>query len=78
AVKLKRKGEKKERSYAVESKLTNLMSLLTAAVRRTHVSYSAEIDYFVQCVANNTRPQVTVEDGTRCVEVLEEIARKIG
>lgn len=77
AVKLKRKGEKKDHSYAVESKLTNLMSLATAAIRRTHVSYSAEIDYFVQCVANNTRPQVTVEDGTRCVEVLEEIARKL-
>jgi predicted dehydrogenase/uncharacterized protein (DUF362 family) len=78
SVKLKRKSEKKARTYAVESKFTNLMSLLTAAVRRTHVSYSAEIDYFVQCTANNTRPEVTVKDGTRCVEVLQEIAGKLG
>nr|MDO8079979.1 DUF362 domain-containing protein [Candidatus Freyarchaeota archaeon] len=78
AIKLKRKGEKKESRYQLESRLTDLMNLATSAIRRTHVSYSAEIDYFVQCVANNTRPQVTVEDGTRCVEVLQEIAKKLG
>lgn len=78
SIKLKRKGEKRESKYAVESRLTDLMNLATSAIRRTHVSYSAEIDYFVQCVANNTRPLVTVEDGTRCVEVLQEIARKLG
>jgi predicted dehydrogenase len=78
SIKLKRKGEKRESKYAVESRLIDLMNLATSAFRRTHVSYSAEIDYFVQCVANNARPQVTVEDGTRCVEVLQEIARKLG
>ncbi|MGQ9720103.1 MAG: DUF362 domain-containing protein [Candidatus Jordarchaeum sp.] len=77
SVKLRRKGEKRERKYALEPIFTTLMSLLTAAVRRTHVSYFAEIDYFVQCVANNARPQVTVQDGARCVEVMEEIAKKL-
>ncbi|WXG40225.1 MAG: DUF362 domain-containing protein [Candidatus Freyarchaeum deiterrae] len=77
AIKLKRKGDKKESRYSVESRLTDLMNLATSAISRTHVSYSAEIDYFVQCVANNMRPQVTVEDGTRCVEVLQEIAKKL-
>ena len=78
AVKLRRKGEKRETKYTVESTLTDLINKAIMAIRRTHYSYEAEINYFVQCVANNTQPQVTVQDGTRCVEVMQEVARKLG
>lgn len=77
SIKLRRKGEKRETKYAVESTLTDLVNKLTMAVRRTHYSYDAEINYFVQCAANNASPQVTVKDGTRCVEIMQEISKKI-
>ena len=77
SVKLRRKGGKRDTRYSVESPLVDLVSKIRSVVMRTHVSYDAEIDYFVQCVANNTSPQVTVQDGTHCVEVMEEIAKRL-
>ncbi|MFB0563131.1 MAG: DUF362 domain-containing protein [Candidatus Lokiarchaeia archaeon] len=77
SVKLRRKGGKRDTRYSVESPLVDLVSKIRSVVMRTHVSYDAEIDYFVQCVANNTPPQVTVDDGARCVEVMQEVAKKL-
>lgn len=77
SVKLRRKGDKRETKFSVESTITDLINKITMIIRRTHYSYDAEINYFVQCVANNSPPQVTVRDGTRCVEIMQEIAKKL-
>ncbi len=63
--------------YSVEPILKDLADKVVMAIKRTHYSYSAEISYFVQCVANKTPPSPTLLDGVKCVETMERISRKV-
>ncbi len=63
--------------YSVEPLLKDLADKVIMAVKRTHHSYSAEINYFVQCVANETPPSPTLLDGVKCVETMDLICRKL-
>ncbi|MBS7287575.1 MAG: DUF362 domain-containing protein [Candidatus Freyarchaeota archaeon] len=63
--------------YAVEPIFKDIVDKVVMAVRRTHYSYSAEINYFVQCVANKTPPSPTLLDGVKCVETMEQITQKL-
>ncbi|MEM3663542.1 MAG: DUF362 domain-containing protein [Candidatus Jordarchaeales archaeon] len=68
---------KRWQRYAVEHILKDITDKVVMAVKRTHYSYSAEINYFVQCVANKTPPSPTLLDGVKCVETMERISQKI-